>query len=79
MGLSVPPQVQDFILLLIELHDVLVSLLLQPVKVPLEGSLTVWHIRHSSHIFIISRLADGALCHNIQTVNDDVRQDSTQY
>jgi len=42
----VPPQVQHFECLT-ELYEVPVSPFLQPVKVPLDGSLTLWFISHS--------------------------------
>ncbi|KAK4825192.1 hypothetical protein QYF61_025120, partial [Mycteria americana] len=44
------PQVQNFALPLVELHEVSVSPFLQPVDVPLDGSMTLQHISHSSHI-----------------------------
>ncbi|KAK4809169.1 hypothetical protein QYF61_006427 [Mycteria americana] len=42
------PQVQVFALLLVELHEVPLSLFLQPVEVPLDGSTTLWCISHPS-------------------------------
>jgi len=44
----VPPQVQDFAHPIVELYEVSVSPLLQLVKVPLNGSITLWCINHSS-------------------------------
>ena len=44
----VPPQVQDFALLLVEPHEVPVSPFLQPVQVPLDGSPTLWCVSRSS-------------------------------
>ncbi|CAM9285466.1 unnamed protein product, partial [Bubo scandiacus] len=40
----VPPQVQDYALLFLELHEVLVIPFMQPVEVPLDDSMTLWHI-----------------------------------
>jgi len=40
------PQVQDFALPFVEPYEVF-------VKVPLDGSTTLWHIDHSSH-FVLS-------------------------
>ncbi|KAK4826654.1 LOW QUALITY PROTEIN: hypothetical protein QYF61_010639 [Mycteria americana] len=61
--------------LLDSLQYVLVSLLLrspeldtvlEPVKVPLYGSMTYWHISHSSLIYVICKLAEATLCPIIQ-------------
>jgi len=53
----VPSRVQDFAVLLVELHEVSVSPIIQPVKVPLGDSSTVWHISYSSQFCIINKLA----------------------
>ncbi|KAK4831590.1 hypothetical protein QYF61_018350 [Mycteria americana] len=58
----IPSQVSDLALLLIELHEVLASPFLQPVKVPLDASTTLWCISHSSQFCVISKLAEGTLC-----------------
>ncbi|GAB0185708.1 mitochondrial enolase superfamily member 1 [Grus japonensis] len=71
-------KVQD-LALLVELHEVPVSLFLQHVEVPLDGSTTLWHISHSSQHNVICRLAEGTFCPIIQIINEDVEQDQTQY
>jgi len=76
----VPPQkVQDFALLLVELHDVPVSLFLQPVKVSLVWSMTLWCISRSFQSCVISKLVEGTLCPIVQIMNKDVKQDWIQY
>ncbi|KAK4830703.1 hypothetical protein QYF61_012872 [Mycteria americana] len=57
----VPAQVQDFVLLLVELHEVPVGLFLLPVEVPLDGSMTFWCISHSSQFGVICKLFEGTL------------------
>jgi len=58
----VPPLVQDSALPIVDLHQVPVSLVLRPVKNPLNGSTTLWRINHSSSFGVISKLAAGTLC-----------------
>ena len=48
-------------LLLVELHELPVSLFLQPAEVPLDGSMTLWCISHSSQFCVISKFAEGTL------------------
>ncbi|PKU44133.1 hypothetical protein llap_5545 [Limosa lapponica baueri] len=72
-----PPQVQDFVLL-VELHEVPVSPFLQPSKVPLEGSMTLWCISQSSSLGVIYKLAEGGPCPIIQISNEDY-WNCTQY
>lgn len=53
MNEGVPPQVQDFTFPLVELNEIPVSPILQPVVVPLDGSMTLWchdtsHLDHHS-------------------------------
>ncbi|KAK4828308.1 hypothetical protein QYF61_025320 [Mycteria americana] len=74
----VPSQVKDFALL-VELHEVSISLLLQPVEVPLDGSTTLWHTSCSSQFGVICKLAEGTLCPIIQIINEDVEQDWSHY
>ena len=76
MHAAVLPQVQDF-RLLVELHEVPVSPFLQSVVVPLDGSMTLWRISHSSHFCVIYKLAEGTFCLVIQIINEDVKQDWT--
>lgn len=73
------PWVQDFALPLIDCHEVPVSPFLQPVKVPLDGSKTLWCIGCSSQFGVISKLAESPLCPIIQMINEDVKEDQFQY
>ena len=57
----VPPEVQDFTLPLVERCEVPGGPFLQLLKIPLDGSLTLWHICHSSHFGVICKLAEGTL------------------
>jgi len=49
----VPVQVEGFALPLAELHEVPVSAFLQPVEVPLDGSMTLWMKEESSLLPIL--------------------------
>lgn len=64
----VPPQLQDFALLLVEL-DVNVGIFLQSYQVPLGGSMTLWCISHSSKVIV------DTFRSIIHIVNEDVKQD----
>ena len=75
----IPPQVQDLVLLLAELHEVPGSPFLQLAEVPLVGSTTLWHISHSSQFCVLSKLAQGTLCCDIQIINADDKQDWIQH
>ncbi|KAK4832711.1 hypothetical protein QYF61_025172 [Mycteria americana] len=74
----VPLQVQDFALPLVEPQEVPVSPFLQAVEIPLDGSPTLWCIRHLSQFCVISRLAESTLSPIIQIINEDIKQDWTQ-
>lgn len=64
-------QLQGFALFLDELHKVPVSPFLQPVEVPLEGSMTLWCIIHSLQVCVISKFTEGAPCPIIPVINED--------
>jgi len=51
---------------------------LQPVQVSLNGSTDFWCISHSSELWIISTLAEGAFYPFIQVTDEDAEQDQTQ-
>lgn len=69
----VPPQVQDFALPLAEFREIPVNPFLQPVVVRsgLQHDLLVYQS------FIVSKLAESALCHNVQVTNEEVEQYET--
>lgn len=52
------PQLQDFVLPLVELHEVPVSPVLQHVDDPLDGSTTLWCIRGSRQFCVTSKFSD---------------------
>ena len=64
----------------VELHEVPVGSFLQPVKVLLDGSMTLWcRGCHSSQFGVICKHAEGILCTIIQIINEDVKEYWTQY
>jgi len=48
---------------------------LQPVKVPLDGSTTLWCINRSSKFGLICKLAEGTICLVIQIINEEFEHD----
>lgn len=70
----IPSQMQEFIFPSVELHEIHVSPFIQPVKVPLKGSTTLWCVSHSSQFHIIYELAVSALCPSLWVINEDVEQ-----
>lgn len=75
----VPIQVQDFAHLLVELAKILVSPFLQLVEIPLEVCVALSWVSHSSQFCAICKFTEGALYIFVQIVNEDVKQDWTQY
>ena len=69
----VPPYVQDFAFLLVEHHDVPVSPLLQPVKVPLDGSMILSVTLRNSRFCVNRKLAKGTTYPIIKTISEDVK------
>ena len=67
----IPPQLQDFVFPFVELYEVPVGPFLQPVS---NGSTSVWSISHSFQFCIMYKLAEGAVCPNIQVINEEVKQ-----
>lgn len=57
----------------------LLSPLVQPVRVPLDGSTTLWHTSHSAQLGVIRKRVGGALCHSVRVINEDIEQDWSQY
>lgn len=56
-----PAHMQDFTLLLAELHEMLFSTFIQTVEVPLDGSMTPWCIFHSPKAHFCLQLPNGRL------------------
>jgi len=75
----VHPWVQDFALLLVDLHEVPVDPFLQPVEVSLDSIMTLWRISSFSSFCVVCKLAEGTRFPTIQIINEDVKQDWTQY
>ncbi|GAB0193852.1 mitochondrial enolase superfamily member 1 [Grus japonensis] len=67
----VPPQVQDFAFVLVELHEVPVGSFLQPLEVALDGSMILWFINDTCQCCVISKIAEGALCPIVQIIRED--------
>lgn len=55
----IPSQVQNLALLVVELREVPLSQLLQPVQVPLDGSTSIWCMSHSSQFCVAFKTAGG--------------------
>lgn len=73
----VSSQVQDCTFLLTEFHEVPPSLFLQPLEVPLDGSMTICSISHFFQFCGICKLAKSILCSIIQVINENTQQDWT--
>ena len=69
----VPPEVQDFPRPVVELHDVLVCPFLQPVHIPLDGSMTLWYMSYFSQFCVICQLAEDTLYPIVHLTNEDVK------
>jgi len=67
-------QVQDFALPRVERH-VSLSPFLQPVEVPLDGSITFWCVSHSLRFGVAFKFAEDLFFPIIQIINEDVKQD----
>jgi len=50
------------------------SLPLKPVKVPLDGILSLQRVDHTIQLGIVYKRADGALNHTVYAVNEDIKQ-----
>lgn len=58
----------------IEFHEIPVGQFLQPIKVPLNGTITIWCIHHSSQFCATCELAEAALCPAVLVINEDIQQ-----
>lgn len=65
---------QDFAFSLVELYAVPISLYLQLVQVPLEGSTALWHVSHCFLVCVTSKLAEGTVFPVTQITDEDFRQ-----
>lgn len=65
-----PLKIRGFGFFLLEHCVVPVSLFLQPVKVPLDGTTTLWDVSHSSQFDVTCKLPKGTLCSPIQMLHD---------
>ncbi|KAK4825412.1 hypothetical protein QYF61_027178 [Mycteria americana] len=72
-------QVQDFTLVLIEPHKVLVSPLFQPIQVFLQGGSPFRSVHFSTQFGIISKLHQGTLDPITQITYEDIKQRGAQY
>lgn len=64
----------SFALPLVELPEILGSPFIQIFEVPLDVTVTLWHVSHSSSFSVMSKLAESTLCPNIWTINEDAKQ-----
>ncbi|GAB0176555.1 hypothetical protein GRJ2_000120700 [Grus japonensis] len=74
-----PTHVQDLALGLVELHVLCIGLCLKPVKVPLDGILSLQHVDCTTQLGVVSKLAEGALDPTVHVANKDVKQCRSQY
>lgn len=72
------PQVQNSALQLVKPCGISVHLFLQPVKIPLDVSLIIWSISHSSLFCVISKYSEATLCLTTQVINEDFKQNRAQ-
>lgn len=59
---------------LVQLHELPICLLLDPIEVPLSGRTTTQCISHSSQFCIICKIAEVTVCAVIWIINEDVKQ-----
>ncbi|KAK4806151.1 hypothetical protein QYF61_001078 [Mycteria americana] len=74
-----PTQVQDLALGLVEPHEVRTGPRLQPVKVPLDGIPSLRHVNCTTQLGVICKLAEGALNPTVYVIDEDIKQDWSQY
>lgn len=70
----ISPQVQDLVFPFVQCSKTSLSLILQSVQFPVNGSTTSSCTCHSSQFGIICELAEGTLCHSIQVINEEIKQ-----
>jgi len=68
-----PTQVQDLAFGLAELHEVLTSLPLKPVQVPLDGIPSLQHFDPITQLGVAGKLAEGALNPTVHVTEKDVK------
>ena len=66
--------VQDLALGLVELHEFHMGSLLQPVKVPLDGILSLKYIKCTTQLGVICKFAKGALDPTVHVTDEDIKQ-----
>lgn len=69
----IPPRVQDFAFAFVEIREIAVSPLLQPAKIFLNGSTSIWCISCFSQFCVIYKFSEGVLSPVIQVINVDVK------
>ncbi|KAK4831337.1 hypothetical protein QYF61_017468 [Mycteria americana] len=74
-----PTHVQDLALGPVELHEVRTGPPLKPVRVPLEGIPSLWHVNSTTQLGDIGKLAEGALNPTVHVADKDVKQRWFQY
>lgn len=66
---------QGSTLLLVKIKEILVSPVRQPVKIPLDGIMTIYCICHSLQFQVIYEFTDSMLRSIIQIISEDIKQD----
>jgi len=67
-------QMQDLALGLVKLHEVHISPLFKPVKVPLDGNAFLQQISCTTQLGVICKLAEGALETTVCVTDEDIKQ-----
>jgi len=57
----------------VELHEILLCPVSQPVNVPLNDSTTIWCYQPLLIVCIICKLTEGVLCTSVQVINGDIK------
>ncbi|KAK4827196.1 hypothetical protein QYF61_015224 [Mycteria americana] len=73
-----PTQVQDPTLGLVEPHEVHTDPLPQLVQVPLDDTLSFWHVSCTTQLGVICKLAEGALDLAVNVIDDNIEQHWSQ-
>lgn len=70
----IPPQVQDVAFLWVEVHEVLLSPVLQPAEFLPNSCTPIWCIECSSPFCTLHKLAEGEFHPIVQVTDEDVKQ-----
>ena len=75
LGNTASTKVQDLALGFVKLYKVLLGLLLEPIRISLNGVLFLRHVDHTPQLGVICKLAEGALNPLINVIDEDIKED----